>query len=92
MNTKKLKVTEIQRFCMHDGPGVRTTVFLKGCPLDCVWCHNPEMKKVGHEILFDKNKCLNCGGCIAVCENGAHLIKGEHLFDRNKCKLCFNAP
>jgi pyruvate formate lyase activating enzyme len=48
------------------------------------------MKKVGQEILFDKNKCLNCGGCIAVCENGAHLIDDEHLFDRNKCKLCFN--
>jgi pyruvate formate lyase activating enzyme len=47
-----LPVSEIQRFCMHDGPGVRTVVFLKGCPLTCAWCHNPEMQRGGQEILF----------------------------------------
>ena len=54
MNDKKttLRVAEIQRFCMHDGPGVRTTVFFKGCPLRCVWCHNPEMQKSEQELMF----------------------------------------
>ena len=64
MNTEmKLRVTEIQRFCMHDGPGVRTTVFLKGCPLRCAWCHNPETQKSSAELLFYQNKCIGCGEC-----------------------------
>jgi len=88
MNTEnKLKVTEIQRFCMHDGPGVRTTVFLKGCPLRCEWCHNPETQKFMSELLFYPNKCIGCAAC-EVCCNGAHILKEKHLIHREKCTLC----
>lgn len=85
----KLKVTEIQRFCMHDGPGIRTTVFLKGCPLRCEWCHNPETQKTGAERLFYQSKCILCGACSAVCPLGVHTVGGEHSIDRTKCRLCF---
>ena len=88
MNAKKLKVTEIQRFCMHDGPGVRTTVFLKGCPLNCEWCHNPETKKGSAEILFYKNKCIGCKSCVSVCTQNAHEIGNTHEIDRQKCIVC----
>ena len=86
----KLKVTEIQRFCMHDGPGVRTTVFLKGCPLRCAWCHNPETQKAAPELLFYPNKCIGCGGCAAVCKQGAHSMGEAHRLDREKCAACFD--
>ena len=89
MNTEmKLRVTEIQRFCMHDGPGVRTTVFLKGCPLRCAWCHNPETQKSTAELLFYQNKCIGCGECTISCPQGAHVIEKQHFIDRAKCILC----
>ena len=89
MNTEmKLRVTEIQRFCMHDGPGIRTTVFLKGCPLRCAWCHNPETQKSSAELLFYQNKCIGCGECIISCPQGAHAIEEQHVIDREKCILC----
>ena len=89
MNTEtKLRVTEIQRFCMHDGPGIRTTVFLKGCPLRCKWCHNPETQKCDAEILFYSNKCIGCGCCVHGCAHNAHVIEEFHMFDRSKCILC----
>lgn len=88
MNDKKLKVTEIQRFCMHDGPGVRTTVFLKGCPLNCEWCHNPETKKSSSELLLYLNKCLGCASCVTVCKRNAHSINDSHYIDRQKCVAC----
>ncbi len=89
MNTEiKLRVTEIQRFCMHDGPGIRTTVFLKGCPLHCAWCHNPETQKTSAELLFYQNKCIGCGNCISSCTQDAHIIKEQHTVDRAKCTLC----
>lgn len=84
----KLRVTEIQRFCMHDGPGIRTTVFLKGCPLRCVWCHNPETQKRDAELLFYSNKCIGCGSCADICPGGAHTIAFEHRVDRTKCAVC----
>lgn len=84
---KKLKVTEIQRFCMHDGPGIRTTVFFKGCPLRCEWCHNPETQKAKSELLFYEKKCIGCGACL-VCENGAHRLTDRHEIDRDKCVGC----
>lgn len=89
MNTDvKLKVTEIQRFCMHDGPGVRTTVFLKGCPLRCAWCHNPETQKMSTELLFYANKCIGCNACANVCPQKAHKTGAMHTIDREKCVLC----
>lgn len=84
----KLKITEIQRFCMHDGPGIRTTVFLKGCPLRCAWCHNPETQKYKAELLFYPNKCIGCAACAASCPEGAHVFNEKHLIDREKCALC----
>ncbi len=89
MNTEmKLRVSDIQRFCMHDGPGIRTTVFLKGCPLRCAWCHNPETQKSGAELLFYQNKCIGCGNCISSCTQDAHIIKEQHTVNRGKCALC----
>lgn len=86
---KKGLVFDIQKYCTHDGPGIRTTVFLKGCNLNCAWCHNPESIKKIIEIYFTPEKCINCGNCVAVCENGAHLIKkNKHFYSRKKCTLC----
>ena len=86
----KGKVFDIQRFCLHDGPGIRTTVFLKGCPLKCKWCHNPESWKMGTELFFHSGTCIGCGECVTACKHGAHLIKeGKHIFDRTKCINCF---
>ncbi|MBR6739574.1 MAG: glycyl-radical enzyme activating protein [Clostridia bacterium] len=90
MSTVKLRVTEIQRFCMHDGPGVRTTVFLKGCPLRCEWCHNPETQKAASELLFYENKCILCQSCAEVCRNQAHTVSSSHLIDRSICRSCFS--
>lgn len=84
-----MKVTEIQRFCMHDGPGIRTVVFLKGCPMRCAWCHNPETQSSNNEILFDHKKCISCGACSKACKNGAHqLTDYAHVFNRKLCSCC----
>ena len=61
------RVFDIQRFSIHDGPGIRTAVFFKGCPLRCAWCHNPESQRPGPELLFYAHKCKGCGKCAAVC-------------------------
>ncbi|MBQ4112962.1 MAG: glycyl-radical enzyme activating protein [Clostridia bacterium] len=83
-----LPVTEIQRFCMRDGPGVRTVVFFKGCPLRCAWCHNPEAQRGGQEILFYESRCIYCGACVSACPTGAHSLHPERVFDRAKCVAC----
>jgi len=79
-------VFNIQKYSIHDGPGIRTTVFLKGCPLDCWWCHNPESKKQGLEIIYWPQKCLGCGSCINVCPQKAIYMEGGSL-EKNK-ELC----
>lgn len=83
-------IFDIQRFCVYDGPGIRTTVFFKGCNIHCAWCHNPESFSTDAELLFRHEKCTSCGACTAVCPNGAHEIKanGTHVFDRAKCAAC----
>ena len=84
-------ITNIQRFSTHDGDGVRTTVFLKGCPLNCVWCHNPECIKPNNEILYVKNFCIHCRMCEKICEKSAHVFDGmEHNYHRDKCVLCLS--
>ena len=64
-------VTDIQRFSVHDGPGIRTTVFLKGCNMDCAWCHNPETISFEPEMIVDESKCIGCGKCDEGCYSGA---------------------
>jgi pyruvate formate lyase activating enzyme len=65
------RVLDVQRYSLHDGPGIRTTVFLKGCPLACAWCHNPESQSAGPEVLLTAARCLSCGTCATVCPHGA---------------------
>ncbi|MCI5810476.1 MAG: glycyl-radical enzyme activating protein [Clostridiales bacterium] len=84
-----LTVSDIQRFCMHDGPGIRTVFFLKGCPLRCAWCHNPETQRLHPELLFYQKKCIGCGACQAVCPAGAHRLEADgHEIDRDACRMC----
>lgn len=84
--SKKAIVFDIQRASLHDGPGIRTTIFLKGCPLDCLWCHNPESLGKKRQLSFIIEKCTNCGDCAKVCENEVHsFINGKHLIDYNAC-------
>jgi len=82
-------VFNIQRFSLFDGPGVRTVVFLKGCPLRCIWCHNPEGLSMERQIMYNADRCIGCGACVEVCEPGCHIIKdGFHIYDRSRCIGC----
>ena len=85
----KGSILELKRFAVHDGDGIRTTVFLKGCPLRCVWCHNPEGISFQKELSYLENKCIGCGECVAVCPQAAHTVSGGvHQFDRSRCVGC----
>lgn len=82
-------IFEIKRFAVHDGDGIRTTIFFKGCPIKCVWCHNPEGIRPKPEIAYYPHKCISCGECISVCKEGAHKFDGkEHMFERELCTGC----
>ena len=100
----KIPVTNIQRFCMHDGPGVRTVVFLAGCPLSCRWCHNPETQSREVQLLYYEKKCIGCTACAEVCQSHAHIFEAvhtdnitpmptdihisAHTIDRTRCTAC----
>ena len=82
-------VFNIQRFCVHDGPGIRTTVFFKGCPLSCAWCHNPESRSSRVQLSLSRSLCLGCGTCADVCPKHVHDFSGEeHTIRYNDCAAC----
>ncbi|NQS91710.1 MAG: glycyl-radical enzyme activating protein [Chloroflexi bacterium] len=81
-------IFDIKRFSIHDGPGIRSTVFLKGCPLSCSWCHNPESQSFKPELVFRPERCLVCGECVDVCPHGsAQLVDGIIQQDRALCQI-----
>lgn len=85
----RANIFQIQRFCLDDGDGIRTTVFWKGCPLSCLWCHNPEGKREESILSFQTERCLQCRKCEAVCPEGVHFWKdGAHNVRYEKCIRC----
>jgi pyruvate formate lyase activating enzyme len=81
-------VCETQRYAVHDGPGIRTVVFLKGCPLHCAWCQNPEAIGAHPEISFLGSRCLACGACAVACRRAAITVPGDRRIDRSRCDAC----
>ncbi len=82
-------IFNIQRFSTNDGPGIRTVVFFKGCPLSCIWCHNPESKSAASDILYNSEKCINCRKCEEICKYNLHIFDFDnHIFLRDNCKKC----
>lgn len=81
-------VFDIQRFSLHDGPGIRTIVFLKGCPLSCLWCCNPESQPMKPVVMFQPQDCISCGSCAKACKHGAISPDKPGLIDRSKCVGC----
>ncbi len=82
-------IFNIQKYSIHDGYGIRTTVFLKGCPLSCKWCHNPESLSIETQVIMYEDRCILCGRCVEVCPVDALTIKNDQLLlDKNKCNLC----
>ena len=82
-------IFNIQRFSIHDGPGIRTNVFLKGCPLNCIWCHNPEGLSPAPQIKYSPEKCIGCGECTKVCEPKGHKVEnGMHTLEFSRCIAC----
>ena len=82
-------ILDIQRFSLDDGPGIRTTVFLKGCMMKCLWCHNPESFLLKPQLSYDYTKCTSCGSCFNVCKNNIHsFVNNIHTVDFDKCISC----
>ncbi|MBU1904131.1 MAG: glycyl-radical enzyme activating protein [Proteobacteria bacterium] len=89
-NGKRGLIFNIQRFSIHDGPGIRTTVFMKGCPLDCLWCSNPESRDFLPTLMVREINCKGCGACVEACVEGAISIsrEGGRKIDRDRCTQC----
>lgn len=88
MDSSNARILKIQRFCINDGPGIRTTVFFKSCPLQCQWCHNPEARKEVYQLSFNKTYCTYCGNCMEVCPENAHIVFNSiHEIDFERCRL-----
>ncbi|MCX7679089.1 MAG: glycyl-radical enzyme activating protein [Spirochaetes bacterium] len=83
-------ILDIRGNSLDDGPGIRTVIFFKGCPLSCVWCHNPESKKASAELSFDQSLCIGCDSCIRLCSQKALSRKHQGFVDRKKCTHCFS--
>lgn len=82
-------IFDIKRYAIHDGPGIRTTVFFKGCPLSCWWCHNPEGIEFRRELMVWPNRCIKCQTCMSACPNSAISISNNSIVtERDKCKVC----
>jgi pyruvate formate lyase activating enzyme len=82
-------IFDIKRFSIHDGPGIRTTVFFKGCPLSCRWCHNPEGQASRQELILRPDRCIVCGGCVEVCNQGAIAVEQDAIVTRReRCTAC----
>lgn len=86
---KNVYITNIQKYSIHDGDGIRTTIFFKGCPLRCSWCHNPETQNYEKEIMYNKEQCTKCRQCIEICPQKAIHVKEEYMFtEKEICKVC----
>ena len=90
MDKKQRIIFNIQKFSLNDGPGIRTTVFMKGCMLRCIWCHNPESKSPKQQLMLYSSRCIGCRACEKVCPRGFHHFdeNGVHLIDRSGCSVC----
>ena len=85
----KLPVFNIERFAIHDGEGIRTAVFLQGCPLHCPWCANPEAQHIGPQLMYSEKKCVGCGTCVQKCPKEAIVLNGgKAQIDRTACVSC----
>ena len=81
-------IVEVKGNSLDDGPGIRTVVFFKGCPLSCVWCHNPECVRPGPELAWDARECVGCDTCTGVCPLRALGRHNPGFVDRDRCNLC----